>query len=138
MLAYILVGKIRELEKRSRASMMPPAVDEQEIAPASNLSTRYDSERGFWLVIAALTVLYVAAVAIGNRRYVWFDELFTFDIARSSSLHELWYRVRTFDCNPPTMYLLSRISMSIFGSTPFGLRFPSMLEFYFGSVAILL
>ena len=36
------------------------------------------------------------------------------------------------------VYVLSRISMSIFGSTPFGLRFPSMLEFYFGSVAILL
>jgi hypothetical protein len=28
--------------------------------------------------------------------------------------------------------------MSIFGPTPFGLRFPSMVEFYFGSVAILL
>jgi hypothetical protein len=27
--------------------------------------------------------------------------------------------------------------MSIFGQTPFGLRFPSMMEFYSGSVAIL-
>ena len=117
--------------------MTPPAVDEQEVAPA-NLSTRYVSERAFWLVIAALTALYVAAVAIGNRRYVWFDELFTFDIARSASLHELWYRVLRFDCNPPSIYVLSRVSMSIFGSTPFGLRFPSMVEFYFGSMVILL
>ena len=89
-------------------------------------------------MLAALTALYIVVVAIGNRRYVWFDELFTFDIARSASLHELWYRVLRFDCNPPTVYVLSRISMSIFGPTPLGLRLPSMLEFYFGSMAILL
>ena len=118
--------------------MMPPAVDQQEIAPAPHPSTLYESERAFWLVIVALTALYVAAVAVGNRRYVWFDELFTFDIARSASLHELWYRVLRFDCNPPPVYVLSRISMSIFGPTPFGLRFPSMIEFYLGSMVILL
>lgn len=28
--------------------------------------------------------------------------------------------------------------MSVFGLTPFGLRFPSMIEFYVGSMAILL
>ena len=33
--------------------MTAPAVDEQEIAPAPNLSTRYHSERALWLVIAA-------------------------------------------------------------------------------------
>jgi hypothetical protein len=43
-----------------------------------------------------------------NRRYVWFDELFTFDIARSASLKQLWYRELKFDCNPPSVYLLSR------------------------------
>ena len=88
-------------------------------------------------MLAALTILYLVVVAIGNRRYVWFDELFTFDIGRSGSLKELWYRVVHFDCNPPTVYVLSRISMSLFGSTPLGLRFPSMVEFYFGSMAIL-
>ena len=118
--------------------MMPRAVDEQQTAPTPNYSTRNSSEVRLWLVIAALTALYVTVVAIGNRRYVWFDELFTFDFARSESLGQLWYRVQRFDCNPPTVYLLSRISMSIFGPTPFGLRFPSMVEFYFGSVAILL
>jgi uncharacterized membrane protein len=89
-------------------------------------------------VLGGLTALYVLAVVIGNRRYVWFDELFTLNIARSSSLEQLWYRELRFDCNPPTGYLLSRMSMSLFGATPLGLRFPSMVEFYFGSLAILL
>src|ERR1700761_9096986 len=95
-------------------------------------------KRQFWLVFAALTVLYLFAIAIGNRRYVWYDELFTFDIARSPSLQQLWSRELRFDNHTPTIYLLSRYSMAIFGPTPFGLRFPSMVEFYFGSIAILL
>lgn len=95
-------------------------------------------KREFWLVFAALTILYVFAVAIGNSRYVWFDELLTFDISRSASLQQLWYREVRFDCNPPSVYLLSRTSMAIFGQTPLGLRFPSMMEFYLGSMAILL
>ena len=91
----------------------------------------------FWLVLTLLTIIYAVAVTIGNRRYVWFDELFTFHIAGSASLAQLWYWEGHFDCNPPPLYLLSRISMAVFGHTPLGLRFPSMLEFYFGSVATL-
>ena len=91
-----------------------------------------------WLVLSLLTLLYVIVVTIGNRRYVWFDELFTFNIAGSASLQQLWYRELRFDCNPPALYLLSRASMAVLGKNPLGLRFPSMVEFYFGSVAMLL
>ncbi len=118
--------------------MTSPLIDQPEITTTLNLSGKPRAKREFWLILAMLTALYVLVVAIGNRRYVWFDELFTFDIARSTSLGQLWYRVLRFDCNPPTAYLLSRISMSIFGPSSFGLRFPSMVEFYFGSVAVLL
>ena len=93
--------------------------------------------REMWLVFAGLTLLYLLAIAVGNRRYVWFDELFTFDIARSASLQQLWYRLGRFDSNPPGVYLLSRLSMSIFGPGPLGLRLPSMVEFYIGSMAML-
>ncbi len=118
--------------------MPPPTVDHQGVTLSPNASSHDDAKGEFWLVLTALTLLYVTAITVGMRRYVWFDELYTFDIARSPSLHELWSRVLRFDSNPPTVYVLSRISMSIFGATPFGLRFPSMVEFYFGSVAILL
>jgi len=110
---------------------------QQESIPAAPKPAGY-ANREFWLVICFLTFLYVLGIAIGNRRYVWFDELFTFNIAQAPSLQQLWYRELRFDCNPPTLYLQSRISMSIFGPTPFGLRFPSMMEFYLGSLAILL
>jgi hypothetical protein len=84
-----------------------------------------------------LTVVYVTSLYFTSQRFVWFDELCTFDIARAPSLHTLWQWVLKFDNNPPTVYLLSRVSMRIFGPTPFGLRLPSMLEFYFGSIAML-
>ena len=96
------------------------------------------NKREFWLVIGVLTILYIFAVAIGIRRYVWFDELITFDIARSASLHQLWDREIRYDCNPPAVYVLSRGSMAIFGPTPLGFCFPLMVEFYLGSIAILL
>ena len=94
--------------------MTSPALDRREITPVSNLSGQKNAKREFWVTLAALTALYVMAVAIGNRRYVWFDELLTLDIARSTSLHELWDRLVRFDCNPPPTYILSRISISHF------------------------
>ena len=117
--------------------MKSPALDQGKITPFTDSAQQTNAKREFWLTVAALTALYAVVVAVGSRRYVWFDELFTFDIARSASLHELWYRVLRFDCNPPTVYVLSRISMSIFGPTPLALRLPSILEFYFGSLAIM-
>ena len=114
------------------------AVDEQGTTCVTNSFERSSPKREFWLLLFGLTLLYVFVLTIGNRRYVWFDELFTFDIARSASLQQLWNRDLKFDTHPPAIYLLSRLSMSVFGPTPFGLRFPSMIEFYVDSMAILL
>ena len=99
--------------------------------------TPLSKDREFWLIVSLLTIVYVTSVYFTSQRFVWFDELCTFDIARAPSLHTLWQWVLKFDNNPPTVYLLSRASMAIFGPTPFGLRLPSMLEFYFGSLAML-
>ena len=88
----------------------------------------------FWSALAALTLIYLAAVTVGNRRFVWFDELFTFNIAGSATAGQVWYRELHFDCSPPTLYFPSRATMAIFGHTPLGLRLPAMVEFYLGSV----
>jgi Dolichyl-phosphate-mannose-protein mannosyltransferase len=87
-------------------------------------------------VLAALTLLYVVAVLEANRRFVWFDELYTLDLAKARTIPLLWQLIRRFDFQPPAGYLLSRFSMELFGQSPFGLRFPSMLEFYVGSMAL--
>ena len=87
-------------------------------------------------MLAALTLLYVVAVLEANRRFVWFDELYTLDLARAKTIPLIWQLIRRFDLQPPAVYLLSRFSMELFGQSPFGLRFPSMVEFYLGSMAL--
>jgi hypothetical protein len=100
--------------------------------------TRAQSEPSYelWIVLAALTLLYVIAVLKASRRFVWFDELYTLDLARARSIPLIWELIRRFDFQPPELYILSRFSMKLFGQSPFGLRFPSMLEFYIGSIAL--
>ncbi len=87
-------------------------------------------------MLAALSFLYVVAVLEANRRFVWFDELFTLDLAKARTIPLLLQLIRKFDFQPPAGYLLSRFSMQLFGQSPFGLRLPSMLEFYVGSMAL--
>jgi hypothetical protein len=100
--------------------------------------TRARSEPGYelWVVLASLTLLYVVAVLKTSRRFVWFDELYTLDIAKAKTIPQIWQLIGRFDFQPLTGYLFSRFSMALFGRSPFGLRFPSMLEFYAGSMAL--
>ena len=90
----------------------------------------------FWIVLAALTALYVLIVSFGLRRPVWYDELLTFDIANAKTIPRMWEMIRKLDFQPPLGYLFSRFSMKLIGQTPLGLRLPSMLAFYFASVVL--
>src|SRR5450755_221556 len=134
-----LVGKIDSSKsvKESVLSTESGCVADyrSDLLPHAHTPLAKDSE--FWFILASLTAIYVTALYFTAQRFVWFDELCTFDVARAPSLHTLSQWVLKFDNNPPTVYLLSRVSMWIFGPTPFGLRLPSMLEFYFGSVSML-
>jgi hypothetical protein len=108
----------------------------RSVGQKSEVRTRSESSYELWTVLAALTLLYVVAVLQANRRFVWFDELFTLDLAKARTIPLLLQLIRKFDFQPPAGYLLSRFSMKLFGQSPFGLRFPSMLEFYIGSMAL--
>jgi hypothetical protein len=92
----------------------------------------------FWVAFAVLTVTYAVAAFLEGHKFVWFDELCTFYIARAPSLTTLWHWTLKYDNNPPTVYLLARLSMKIFGPGALGLRLPSILEFYAGSMGMLL
>ncbi len=52
----------------------------------SDRKTKRTIDRELWLLFIVLTAFYVMAVVFGARRFVWFDELFTFDIARAATL----------------------------------------------------
>ena len=116
--------------------MISPPISTDQVVKTSEARSRLDLSGELWAVLTALAALYVAGVLVANRRFVWFDELFTFDIARAQSLSQMWTLIRRFDFQLPTGYLLSRVSMRLFGASKFGLRFPSVLEFYVASMAL--
>jgi hypothetical protein len=116
--------------------MISIPVPTRPIGPKSEAGARSEASYELWAVLSALTLLYVVAALEASRRFVWFDELYTLDLARAKTIPLIWQLIRRFDLQPPAMFLLSRFSMGIFGPTPFGLRFPSMVEFYVGSMAL--
>jgi Dolichyl-phosphate-mannose-protein mannosyltransferase len=118
------------------APMISSPLSTRSVEQTSEPRSRLESSYEFWGVIAALTALYVVVVLLANRRFVWFDELFTFDIANAKSIPQMWMLIRRFDFQLPAGFLLSRFSMEVFGQGKIGLRLPSMLEFYVGSMAL--
>jgi len=96
-------------------------------APNLNLKT--------WLpFVLTLSLIYVVFIAAAMQRRLWYDELFTLDIANASTSGRVVELIRKWDLNPPLSYFLSRWSMQIFGHAKLGLRLPSILEFYAASL----
>lgn len=86
------------------------------------------------LIFISFSLIYVLFVATAMHRRVWYDELFTLDIARASTPSRVMELIRKWDLNPPLSYFLSRWSMAVFGQGRLGLRLPSIVEFYTASV----
>jgi Dolichyl-phosphate-mannose-protein mannosyltransferase len=84
--------------------------------------------------LIALSALYAGLAFVAARRFVWYDELLTYYIARAPTFHTLieWL-LKPFDLQPSPTYLLSRLSMSLFGDNQYALRLPSIVEFYLAS-----
>ncbi len=61
-------------------------------------------------------------------RPLWFDELFTFQIARLPDLRDI-FRAIPADGNPPLYYLLTRLSFNLLGETSLAARIPAILAF---------
>jgi Dolichyl-phosphate-mannose-protein mannosyltransferase len=116
--------------------MISIPVSTRPVEQKSGTRARSEPRHELWIVLAALTLLYVLAVLKASRRFVWFDELYTLDLAKARTIPLMWQLIRRFDFQPPVGYLFSRFSMKLFGQSPLGLRFPSMLEFYVGSMAL--
>src|ERR1700756_4670777 len=84
--------------------------------------------------VLTLTLIYVFFVSAAMKRGLWYDELFTFDIAAASTSGRVMELIHKWDLNPPLSYFLARWSMQIFGHGKLWLRLPSILEFYIASL----
>jgi Dolichyl-phosphate-mannose-protein mannosyltransferase len=80
----------------------------------------------FW--VGVLPAMGCAAV-IAASRPLWFDEVFTWQIATRSNVRELIEALGPMDPNPPLHYLLVRGAHALFGTGQLATRLPALLSF---------
>ena len=88
------------------------------------------------ILFLLLTGWYIVLVWNLARKPLWYDELFTFYIARQPSVSRMLEAIRDIDFNPPLNYFLTRWSIQIFGPTPWAARLPAIIAFWGGSLAV--
>lgn len=90
------------------------------------------------IVVIALSIVYFyATINRAQRRFVWYDETFTERVAHLPSMQNVWHALTAgIDNNPPLLYWLTRISESILGETPLGLRLPEVTGYWLFSLSL--
>jgi 4-amino-4-deoxy-L-arabinose transferase-like glycosyltransferase len=83
-------------------------------------------ERRYLLLALAVFGLFAAYHAYTVP--LWFDELFTLFISRLNSLPEM-LRAMPADGQPPLQYLLTHLSLRIFGEKEFAIRLPELVAY---------
>src|SRR5262245_43702240 len=82
--------------------------------------------------LAGFSLLYLAVTGlVAARRPLWNDELYTLYIARLPDFSDVWDALSTgAEQLPPFFYVLTRVSLALFGATELALRLPEMLGFW--------
>jgi 4-amino-4-deoxy-L-arabinose transferase-like glycosyltransferase len=80
------------------------------------------------LVLPAWIAAYLAVLWRAAHEPFKYDELFTYYTSTSATLTEFAGRAM-FDVNPPLSYLFVRLSIVLFGDSPFAARLPSLVGF---------
>jgi len=81
-----------------------------------------------WVSIFLMSVAFLACTSLKARRgQLWFDEILTGYIAALPSFDAIWKAlVAHVESSPPLFHLVSRLSGTILGWSPLGLRFPAI------------
>jgi hypothetical protein len=83
-----------------------------------------------WLLAGFFLVYLLGTSALSYLKPLWYDELFTYHIARLPRLGDIWSALADgTDLNPPLYYLAARGSMALFGDNALALRLPALLGF---------
>jgi 4-amino-4-deoxy-L-arabinose transferase-like glycosyltransferase len=90
-----------------------------------------------WLLGAFTVVYFAGTLWLARGKLFWFDELFTWHLARLPRLADLWAALASgTDLNPPLGYLATRWAQALFGAGPVATRLPAALGFWVLSVCL--
>jgi hypothetical protein len=105
--------------------------------PSPNVPERTASLAGHAFLIGVAVTVFVFAVLAARWRPLWYDELFTFYVAKEPSvLATLRALLAGADTNPPLDCLVRHVSLVLLGSSAEAFRWPSAAAFITGLFAI--
>jgi len=91
-------------------------------------ANEFDSNPRVWLILFG--VFYFCLVFPASFRPLWYDELFTYNVATLPGFRAMWDALtHGGDLNPPLFYVVTHAVLSVFGPTEFGLRTPEIAGF---------
>lgn len=106
----------------------PPALGAADLflAALERLARDINKNSGSYLLL--LLIIYFFVTAAYALKPFWYDELYTFYIAKLPSIAAAWAAVRAgADLNPPLLYAAVHISQKIVGANELGTRLPSIV-----------
>jgi hypothetical protein len=82
---------------------------------------------GAILLWCGFSALYMAVVArLAATKLLWYDEIFTWHLSWLPTLGAVWEALATGpDLNPPLYFVATRLTFSLFGPGPLGMRLPA-------------
>jgi Dolichyl-phosphate-mannose-protein mannosyltransferase len=86
-----------------------------------------ERHEGLFLLLA-ISVFSLSAIYRDIADPLWFDEFFTMFLSRLPTLSQLLQAIPC-DGQPPLQYLLTRISLNLFGESELALRLPELLAY---------
>ena len=89
-----------------------------------------------WFCVFVLSISYFFVIGFAMSKSLWYDELFTWNIARLSPAR-IWQSLgQGVDLNPPLIYYATKVSSSFFGDGNWGTRLPSASALWITGLAI--
>lgn len=109
---------------------------QQHVRSAEALAARL--EKSGSLLFGVLSILYWAVTyVLTERKLMWNDELYTYYIARLPTMTDVWAALMTGgEQLPPFFYVITRLSLALFGVNNFSLRLPEILGFWVMSLCL--
>jgi hypothetical protein len=127
------------VEERVRQMSVRIAEETPVSQPPADASVRVSQNSAVrtLVTLSALAAVYALLLALEPHRRLWFDELITYFVAKAPTWSRMFELARRFDLNPlPMDYVLTRISVNLFGDGAMAVRGPSILAFYIASVTL--
>ena len=93
--------------------------------------------RAIWFLMGLLLFCFLVSAKLASRKFLWFDEFFTYYIVGLPSAKAIWPVMGSgISPMPPTFYWLTRFSQHWLGPSDFAIRLPELAGFLLASLCL--